>query len=84
MLDSMDYKAEDCLLITSAFHLRRSLACYRKAGLELDYFSTDFYTHPREYHLDAFLIPKIESIFIWQKLFKEWLGFAAYKVAGYV
>jgi len=84
MLDSMDYTAEDCILITSAFHLRRSLACYRKAGLELDYFSTDFYTHPREYYLDAFLIPKVESILIWQKLFKEWMGFAAYKVAGYV
>src|SRR6185295_19056991 len=33
MLDSLHMEAKDCLLITSAFHMRRSLACYRKAGL---------------------------------------------------
>ncbi len=32
MLDSLQFKAENCLLITSAFHMRRSLACYRKAN----------------------------------------------------
>jgi uncharacterized SAM-binding protein YcdF (DUF218 family) len=84
LLDSMNYKAEECVLVTSAFHLRRSLAVYRKAGLDLDYFSTDFYSHPREYHIDALLLPHVEAMLIWQKLFKEWLGLAAYKVAGYV
>jgi uncharacterized SAM-binding protein YcdF (DUF218 family) len=84
MLDSMQINGDNCVLITSAFHLRRSLACYRKAGLNLDHFSTDFYSHPREYNLDSFIVPKIESMLIWQKLFKEWIGFAAYKAAGYV
>ena len=83
MLGQMNYTDKDCLLITSAFHMRRSLACYRKAGLNVDHFTTDFYTHKRDYHLDA-LIPSIEAISIWQKLIKEWLGFAAYKAAGYV
>jgi uncharacterized SAM-binding protein YcdF (DUF218 family) len=84
MLDSLHYKPEDCLLITSAFHLRRSLACYRKVGLALEPFSTDFYTHPRRYHVDAFIIPKLEAVVIWQRLLKEWMGFAAYKAAGYI
>lgn len=84
LLDSMNYKPSDCVLITSSFHMRRSLACYRKAGVDLDYFTTDFYSHEREYHIDALLVPKVEAIYIWQKLFKEWLGLAAYKVAGYV
>jgi uncharacterized SAM-binding protein YcdF (DUF218 family) len=84
MLKQMNYKAEDCLLITSAFHMRRSLACYRKAGVDLDYFTTDFYTYPRAYQIESLLIPKVEALMIWQKLFKEWIGFAAYKVAGYV
>jgi uncharacterized SAM-binding protein YcdF (DUF218 family) len=78
------YQASDCVLITSAFHMRRSLACYRKAGVDLDTFSTDFYSYPRDYHLDAFLIPKIEAVVSWHKLVKEWVGFAAYKIAGYV
>jgi uncharacterized SAM-binding protein YcdF (DUF218 family) len=84
MLDSMKYRAEDCVLITSAFHLRRSLACYRKAGVNLDYFSTDFYSHPREYSIGSFIVPQVEPLIIWHKLFKEWIGFAAYKAAGYV
>lgn len=84
MLDSLRYKPEDCLLITSAFHLRRSLACYRKAGLELEPFATDFYTHPRLYYPDAFIVPKQEALVIWEKLMKEWTGFVAYKLAGYV
>jgi len=83
MLTRMNYTDKDCLLITSAFHMRRSLACYRKAGLNVDNFTTDFYTHKRDYHLDA-IIPSLEAISIWQKLIKEWLGFAAYKAAGYV
>jgi uncharacterized SAM-binding protein YcdF (DUF218 family) len=72
------------LLITSAFHLRRSAACFRKAGFEVDIFSTDFYTHPRYFTPDVFLIPRAEAIMVWQKLFKEWTGMGAYKVAGYI
>jgi uncharacterized SAM-binding protein YcdF (DUF218 family) len=84
MLDQGGYKAQDCLLITSAFHMRRSRACYKKAGVDLDTFSTDFYSSLRGYNIDSFLIPKIEGFIIWHKLTKEWIGFIAYKVAGYV
>lgn len=73
-----------CMLITSAFHMRRSNACFKKAGLNPDLFSTDFYTHPRHFTPDVLLIPKADSINLWQKLFKEWVGIAAYWVAGYV
>lgn len=72
------------LLITSAFHLRRSAGCFRKAGLPVDVFSTDFYSHPRYFTPDVFLIPKADAFLIWQKLLKEWTGMVAYWVAGYV
>jgi uncharacterized SAM-binding protein YcdF (DUF218 family) len=72
------------LLITSAFHLRRSVACFRKAGFKVDVFSTDFYTHPRYFSPDILFIPSPDSIMTWQKLFKEWAGMVAYKVAGYI
>jgi uncharacterized SAM-binding protein YcdF (DUF218 family) len=84
ILSSQGFDGKDCVLITSAFHMRRSLACYRKAGIELDSFSTDFYSHQRDFHLDTFLIPKIESFAVWHKLVKEWVGFIAYKFAGYI
>lgn len=84
MLDSLGYTASDCLLITSAFHMRRSLACYRKAGVDLKPFSTDFYAEPPEYYPDTFLVPKIGALGMWHKLVREWVGMVAYKVAGYI
>ncbi|HEY0653409.1 MAG TPA: YdcF family protein [Chryseosolibacter sp.] len=84
VLDESGFQGSDCVLITSAFHMRRSLACYRKVGIELDCFSTDFYSYPRDYTIDAFVVPKLESFLSWQKLVKEWVGFVAYKAAGYV
>ena len=78
------YSSDECLLITSAFHMRRSLACYRKVGLPLDSFTTDFYAHQGSYYFDAFFLPKLEALAIWHKLFREWVGLIAYWVAGYV
>jgi uncharacterized SAM-binding protein YcdF (DUF218 family) len=72
------------LLITSAFHMRRSMACFTKAGLPTKAFSCDFYTHPTTLTPDELLVPKAEAILTWQKLFKEWLGMLAYKAAGYI
>ena len=84
MLDSLHYSAADCFLITSAFHMRRSLACYRKVGLAIQPFTTDFYAHKPRYTPDAFLIPSVDAIGNWQKLIKEWIGLIAYKMAGYI
>ncbi|MEJ7646894.1 MAG: YdcF family protein [Chryseolinea sp.] len=84
MLDSLNYVPNDCLLITSAFHMRRSLACYRKAGLNIEPFTTDFYAHPTNFYPDSLLEPKLDAMLIWHKLAKEWMGFIAYKVAGYI
>lgn len=84
MLDSLNLAAPDCLLITSAFHMRRSLACYRKAGLDIMPFTTDFYSHPRSFYPDALLIPRLDAVLTWHKLIKEWVGMLAYKIAGYI
>ena len=84
ILDSLNFRSEDCLLITSAFHMRRSMACYRKAGLVLESFSTDFYGVPDKPIIPTVLIPSIQGFIIWEKLFKEWMGFVAYKIAGYI
>jgi uncharacterized SAM-binding protein YcdF (DUF218 family) len=83
ILDSLGFSADQCLLVTSAFHMRRSLACYRKVGVNLQPFPTDYYTHALQFSIDEW-IPSAEAIVIWTKLVREWVGFVAYKVAGYV
>jgi hypothetical protein len=52
--------------------------------MEMDTFTTDSHTHPRTFTPDALFIPKIESFVIWHKLTREWIGFVAYKLVGYV
>lgn len=84
ILDALNYSKEECLLITSAFHMRRSVACYRKAEIGMDTFTTDFYAHQGRYYPDAFFIPKVEALVVWNKLVKEWVGFIAYWFAGYI
>ena len=75
---------ENCLLITSGYHMRRSAACFRKVGLDIDVFSTDFFTHSRTFTLDTLLVPKLEAFQTWTALIKEWVGFTAYWISGYV
>lgn len=74
------------LLITSAIHMRRSLACFEKAGFkDMDYFTTDHYTgEERGYTFEQYLIPNISVMSDWGKLNHEWVGYLSYWFAGYV
>ena len=76
--------AGECILITSAFHMRRSLGVLANSGWKVDAFSTDFLTHPRVYTFDVLFIPKLEALSIWHHLIKETVGYAAYFVVGYI
>lgn len=75
---------ENCILITSGYHMPRSRACFEKQGWRCDVFATDIKFHKREFTPESFLIPKIEALFTWQAMLKEWVGLMAYKVQGYV
>lgn len=72
------------LLITSGFHMTRSVGCFRRAGLNCDTFRTDFYAHPRYWTPDVLIVPNAEAISLWQRMFKEWVGIIAYWAAGYI
>ncbi len=77
-------KPEECILITSAFHMRRSRACFIKEGWNVDTFSTDFISHPRRFSPDETIIPQEEALGNWHILVREWTGMIAYKLMGYV
>jgi uncharacterized SAM-binding protein YcdF (DUF218 family) len=84
IIDRLEINTNDCLLVTSAFHMRRALACFRKANADMEYFTCDFRSSARSFTLDILFVPKLDALLIWQRLLKEWVGFAAYKMAGYV
>lgn len=75
---------QDCILITSGYHMRRSLGCFDRQDWPMDSFSADFLSHPRSYTFDTLFIPKIDALLVWQHLIKETVGYISYKVAGYI
>src|ERR1035437_1390485 len=71
------------LLITSAFHMRRALACFKKVGIEVDSYSTDRYAEPRKFEFDFLFIPNASTMNDWNNLLKELVGFITYKIMRY-
>ncbi|MBK0402437.1 YdcF family protein [Adhaeribacter sp. BT258] len=72
------------LLITSAFHMRRSEGCFKKAGLQPDIFPADFYSVDRSFTPDDLLLPQEYCLHYWSVLVHEMVGFFLYKVLGYI
>jgi uncharacterized SAM-binding protein YcdF (DUF218 family) len=73
-----------CLLITSAFHMKRSMGCFTKVHLDVTPYKTDFISKRRNWDPDNLLLPKPESLMGWEKIIKEFVGIYAYKLAGYM
>ena len=72
------------LVITSGFHMRRSLACFDQAGVEADGFSTDFYTVDAMSGLDPMtFVPNSNSFNTFSILVHEIVGLLTYKLVGY-
>ncbi len=73
------------ILVTSGFHMRRAEGCFRKAGIEVTGFPTDFYsTLPKDrIGFDGF-IPSPAVLNNWNFLIKEWIGYITYRLAGYI
>lgn len=71
------------LLVTSGFHMRRAMGCFRKVGLEPVPYSTDRYSGPRKFDIDHLIIPGSEAIHVWNMLIHEWVGYIVYKISGY-
>ena len=84
LLEETALERKKLLLVTSAFHMRRALACFREVGLQPQPYSTDFYTSEQEYDPVNLLIPTGDTFPSWNRLIKEWIGYLAYKAMGYI
>ncbi|MDO9000140.1 MAG: YdcF family protein [Bacteroidota bacterium] len=83
ILDSLNFKG-NFLLVTSAYHMPRSLAVFKKAGFtNITPYITNKSSGIRRYSLDHLFIPNPDALFSLQLLIHEWLGFIVYKIRGY-
>jgi uncharacterized SAM-binding protein YcdF (DUF218 family) len=71
------------LLFTSAFHTRRALGCFQKAGIEISAFPTAFKSKQRSFTIDNLLIPRELNIYDAYDLMHEMVGYIVYKILGY-
>lgn len=77
------FPGKNYILITSSFHLRRALACFKKVGVSADVFPADFYGGTGSTKIKDMLIPDPEVVGYSQPLFREWVGIIIYKIMGY-
>lgn len=82
VLDKIDY--QNCLLVTSAFHMKRAKACYDKVNISYTPYAVDYRAIRSPQSLKYYLVPHSESFGVWQMMVKEWVGFVVYRFAGYV
>ena len=71
------------LLLTDGFHMRRAQACFAKAGLRVDPFSTSGEGPVlRDPTPNRLIVPNSRGFELWQRLAKEVVGLIVYKVTG--
>jgi uncharacterized SAM-binding protein YcdF (DUF218 family) len=71
------------LLFTSAFHMKRAVGCFQKAGIKVTPFPTAFKTRARSWTLDNLIIPRESNLYDSYTFIHELLGFITYKALGY-
>lgn len=73
------------LLITSPFHMRRSLACFEKAGFTNSRaFSAGTLGNKGGLTLGEAINPSLEAAQTWERTMKEMVGYVVYKLKGYI
>lgn len=85
-LDSLGLSNSKLILLTSKYHMKRSIACFNKQGLHCEPFIVDPQTeneidikNPSEY-----LMPNAEYLKEWDIYIHEWMGYITYLMAGYI
>lgn len=79
-----DHPNGQYLLLTSARHMRRAMACFKKEGIGCDAYSVDRCSGPRKFYPDHLFIPNTQTLSTWVSLFHEWVGYIMYKAVGYM
>ncbi|MFD2520521.1 YdcF family protein [Emticicia soli] len=74
---------QSCLLITSAFHMKRALGCFTKAGVKVTPYGANYVSHDRQLRLSA-LLPLGGGLGSSQLLFREIIGYISYRIFGWI
>lgn len=77
------YPNQKYLLITSAWHMRRSAACFKKQDVPFTPYAVDYLSERVRFAPISILIPDRLGFAKWEMLIKEWVGYIVYKLRNY-
>lgn len=83
LLSGQNINTGRLLLITSAYHMPRALACFAKQGLAPVAFPVEFKSGGA-LPFWLMVIPTADAFLQWHTLMHEWVGWATYRLVGYV
>ena len=69
------------VLITSAIHIPRAMAVFKKAGLDVIPYPSAYTQIEQKFNMNA-LIPSLDVLTDWNFFFKEIVGFTVYRITG--
>lgn len=73
------------LLITSALHMNRAIACFQKVGFKhIDIFPTNNFHGVFRYDFYYLFVPNVDILSKWNLLIKEWVGYIVYDMVDYI
>lgn len=82
MIDSLHLKGP-FLLVTSAFHMRRSIACFTKIGINCTPYVVDSKKKDTDLGVLECIIPSEKELYKLSYLLREIFGFLIYRFVGY-
>ena len=82
ILDSLALK-QPILLITSAYHMRRSMACFNKQGIQAIAYAVDSKKKDTQLGVLECIIPSERELFKLSVIVREMFGFVIYRIMGY-
>ena len=75
---------ETALLVTSAWHMPRALAVFRRAGVRVTPVSTDTLSSSINTGFPFGYLPSADALLKSTVCLKEWIGFAVYRLRGWI
>lgn len=81
MLDSLQVPGPH-VLITSALHMPRSEAVFKKAGIPFVPLSCDYKVYARKFDIDNYFVPNVSLLDEWSLFIKEIVGLYVYRFTG--
>jgi uncharacterized SAM-binding protein YcdF (DUF218 family) len=78
------FKTNRCLLVTSAMHMRRAVACFNKENVQVMPFPGGFLSSRRSFEPGEYILPREKTFAESLALVKEVVGYVVYRVMGYV